>query len=757
MGSESKNQRRAREQAAREAAKALQIKPIEAMAKSIDLGLEAAIEASEEVYNSMPDPQVPPMLAIHTHKNVEAYIAASKAKDVYDSLRRALDEKTLILDRDTAELSEKSKLIEQEKSKNESDRAQLLVLEADLNERLELVESKEKAAKDGFRIQLLGEQQEWKKKQEADETALNELSHRIQSDKKSFERNVRQLDDDRAMLDEDRAAFNEKVDRRAAAIAAADRQDLEIARSRLVQANSAISDLNVELDKFRSEQWRGGGDLMEITSRYRDLQQAYDGIKDSYATYPSPTEIERLRSQDQELHELREQIRSLTVERSSLSIRMGRMIQGVGELESLRDQKESAEAQLKIVREELRKLTVQIEGEDNADGTFPGLKSIDNDVTFQSQSNLKKWSLGAGLSTFVKDLQQTIKFEGFDYSLLDLRCFIAGLAMSRLHIIQGISGTGKTSLPRLFAQSVNGGISGQGLKIVEVQAGWRDRQDLLGYYNAFEKTYRQTEFLRALYEAQTPRFKDTPYIIILDEMNLSRPEQYFADLLSALESASGDGDGEQKTLVLMDRPIDDAPKLFIDKRKIVIPPNVWFVGTANHDETTLEFADKTYDRSHVLELPHDPIKVDVGAISQSGRLSFVELQKLFSSSFVTHAGAVDKAKKFVVEFIEPVLAKRFGIGIGNRLKQRQLGMFVPVFIESGGLLGDAIDHILVTRILNKTTGLHDTTAEQFRDLASELRKGWTNLALPGRPKRTVQLIDSEVKEKEPNNIASVWL
>lgn len=61
------------------------------------------------------------------------------------------------------------------------------------------------------------------------------------------------------------------------------------------------------------------------------------------------------------------------------------------------------------------------------------------------------------------------------------------MAMSRLHILQGISGTGKTSLPRLFARFANSGAGKEGIKIVEVQAGWRDRQDLLGYYKRFRE------------------------------------------------------------------------------------------------------------------------------------------------------------------------------------------------------------------------------------------------------------------------------
>ncbi|MBN0287701.1 AAA family ATPase, partial [Pseudomonas aeruginosa] len=95
---------------------------------------------------------------------------------------------------------------------------------------------------------------------------------------------------------------------------------------------------------------------------------------------------------------------------------------------------------------------------------------------------------------------------------------------------QGISGTGKTSLAKAFAKAMGGFCTD-----IAVQAGWRDRDDLLGHYNAFERRFYEKDCLQALYRAQTPRWRDTCNVILLDEMNLSRPEQYFAEFLSALE------------------------------------------------------------------------------------------------------------------------------------------------------------------------------------------------------------------------------
>ena len=185
-----------------------------------------------------------------------------------------------------------------------------------------------------------------------------------------------------------------------------------------------------------------------------------------------------------------------------------------------------------------------------------------------------------------------------------IRSFIAGLAMSRLNILQGISGTGKTSLPEAFADAIGGHF-----QTIEVQSGWKDRQDLIGYYNTFEKKFYESDFLKALYKANTPQYRNKPFFIILDEMNLSHPEHYFADLLSLMEKTSF---SDQK-LKICDK-VNGKPELMIDEDstfKLQIPENVWFIGTANHDETTLQFAPKTYDRANIMEMPKNHTSITI--------------------------------------------------------------------------------------------------------------------------------------------------
>lgn len=718
----------------------------EAIQKSEEIGLDAQILAGEEAFTNIPNPETPPGFTLPM-RMIEAYQAAVKAKCVYESEIAKLDDQRAQLDAKNEEVKINWAKAEQSLKATEK-------LKQDLDARDKSITERELDEKEGFKKLLEEERKAWAKEKLAAEDDLQNRTQQLIADENAYKKRSRSLALDLEMLNEDKEALHARIEHRAAALAAADRQELAACKVSLASAQTFIQSLQNELTQLRSAQWTSGGDAETCAARLSELQKAHEKLQDLYAGYPSRQEIARLQTLHGELDSMRDQLDASIRETGSLKTRLSRMAQQSGELESLRDMKESAEAQLKIARDELGKLRKQIEGEENKEGTFPALVKIDNDSEFfQRAPSSNIWPLDKGLPALVKGMQLYFKQEGFDYGIHDLRCFVAGMAMSRLHILQGISGTGKTSLPRLFARFANSGVSKEGIKIVEVQAGWRDRQDLLGYYNAFEKTYRQTEFLRAMYEASTPRYQDTPYIVILDEMNLSRPEQYFADLLSTLE-------GDTDNLVLMDRPVDDAPRDFIENRKIRIPPNVWFVGTANHDETTLEFADKTYDRAHVLELPHVPPSTPsdptIHAKVHPLRVSFREMQDAFGAALKSHGKDADKARDYFLEYVEPVLGDEFGIGIGNRLKKRQIGQFVPVFLAAGGNIGEAIDHLLVTRALRRIVGLHDTSGEQFRALAKALKSGWTKLGMKDKPVRTVSLMDKEVRDKEPGNTASVW-
>lgn len=155
-----------------------------------------------------------------------------------------------------------------------------------------------------------------------------------------------------------------------------------------------------------------------------------------------------------------------------------------------------------------------------------------------------------------------------------IRRFVAGMAASKLLILEGISGTGKTSLPYSFSRYLDNPAT-----IVSVQPSFRDRTEVLGYFNEFSKRFNETEFLRAVYEAG---LRQDPSMIVLDEMNLARVEYYFAEILSVLEMPSHD----EWVLDLVPTQWAADPKALHDG-KLTIPDSLWFIGTANNDDPPL--------------------------------------------------------------------------------------------------------------------------------------------------------------------------
>jgi hypothetical protein len=323
------------------------------------------------------------------------------------------------------------------------------------------------------------------------------------------------------------------------------------------------------------------------------------------------------------------------------------------------------------------------------------------------------------------------------YDLRHIRLVLGGLSMSKLHLYQGISGIGKTGLACGLAAALG---SPENFAVVPVQAGWRDPQDLVGYYNSFDRLFYESEFTKALYKAQCPQFASRPYFIVLDEMNLSHPEQYFSGVLSALERGADGG------LALTTARIQNSPRLLQDGTHLNVTPNVWFVGTANHDETTVGFADKTYDRSFVLELPHHHPEVDGYRPDLARPLSLEALQLSFGDAMRDHMAAADEIKHYFATDWKDRLAQELRIGWGNRLDQ-QIERFAPVVVAAGGGLGEAADHLMATRILRMVRGRYDIHAETLRRLVEDIETGWEVLDDECGPAETTALLAQEMKAR----------
>ena len=292
------------------------------------------------------------------------------------------------------------------------------------------------------------------------------------------------------------------------------------------------------------------------------------------------------------------------------------------------------------------------------------------------------------------------------YTLDTIRQLFAGIATSKLIILEGISGTGKTSLPyalgKFFEYDAN---------ICSVQPSWKDRSELLGYYNEFTKKFNETEFLKALY---TSIYRKDVNLIVLDEMNLARIEYYFAEFLSVMEMPNIN----EWKIELINSYADDDPK-FVKEGKILIPQNVLFFGTANNDDSTFTISDKVYDRAISLFFDNKGIPFDC-EYQETMKLSYDQLDHLFKNALDDFPVSDKILEKFSI--LDDFVIKKFKLAFGNRIL-KQLKTFIPVYVACGGTALDGLDFIFTNKILKKFESLNIAfLRDELKQLNTELDK-----------------------------------
>ena len=275
------------------------------------------------------------------------------------------------------------------------------------------------------------------------------------------------------------------------------------------------------------------------------------------------------------------------------------------------------------------------------------------------------------------------------YEKKTIRLMLAGLASTKLIILQGISGTGKTSLPYIMGKYFINDST-----IASVQPSWRDRSELFGYFNEFTKKFNETEVLRRIYEST---FNDDINIIVLDEMNIARVEYYFAEMLSILEMP----DPNEWKIELVPSMWQTDPKHLVDG-KLKIPQNVWYIGTANNDDSTFAVSDKVYDRALVVNLDNKGVPFEA-PVTEAKRINYSYVESLYQKAVLENPVSeenLDKIAKLDVYVIE-----KFRVAFGNRI-MKQLKIFVPVYVACGGDEIEAIDYLLATKVYRKFESLN---------------------------------------------------
>ena len=314
----------------------------------------------------------------------------------------------------------------------------------------------------------------------------------------------------------------------------------------------------------------------------------------------------------------------------------------------------------------------------------------------------KSYHTDITLKKFCDDFRNYASYKlNLYYHISDIRAFVAGMAVSQILILQGMSGTGKTSLAHAMGSFLENTST-----VIPVQPMWKERTDLLGYYNEFTKRFNETLLLEKMYEAN---YSEDIYVTVLDEMNIARVEYYFAEFLSLLELPDPD---ERYIDVVSD--IWSTDPLQFKNGRLKLPYNMWFIGTANNDDSTFAISDKVYDRAMVLNLDE-----------KCERFTAPKTKNIHMSAEHFRALVKEALKEYEItgrnlqrlEALDKYLIEHFHITFGNRI-MKQIRQYIPVYVSCGGTELEALDDILSKKIIRK---LETQNPVYLRNASKELR------------------------------------
>ena len=298
----------------------------------------------------------------------------------------------------------------------------------------------------------------------------------------------------------------------------------------------------------------------------------------------------------------------------------------------------------------------------------------------------------------------SIKKSGLIFDPDFVKRYICALLTKPFVILSGLTGSGKTqlamALPKILCKDESQ------YKVIPVGADWTNRENLLGYPNAIiSGKYEVPVALKLILEASKPGNENKPYFLILDEMNMSYVERYFADFLSAMES--------HESIPLWAEKGQDVPT------SITLPNNLFVVGTINVDETTYMFSPKVLDRANVIEFR---INKDQMGEYLDGTCSLGPLEKLTecASDFVNiSSGKVsvsldDSMKETLLGVFDTLskIQKEFGYRTASEMS-RFIGL-----VKTYAKMSDegAVDSAIVQKLLPKVHGSRKKVSPVLKSL-----------------------------------------
>lgn len=360
--------------------------------------------------------------------------------------------------------------------------------------------------------------------------------------------------------------------------------------------------------------------------------------------------------------------------------------------------------------------------------------------------------LPAGASSFEEALVKVIEFiraKGYVVDPWQIAAYVTAVRTKPLVTIAGISGTGKSTMPRLIAQATEAVF-----QLEPVNPDWTDSGEVVGHTNLNDDFVPGSLMQMARQASENP---DAQHFFMLDELNLARPEYYLAEVLSVIETRTRTAGGLETEPLKRNSGTDDADTDWSD---IQLPPNLAIVGSVNMDETTFSFARKVLDRTFVLEFTDvDLENISTTSPTTSESWKSEDWEQPFLA--IAEMGETDAAKKAIAilkdvnDILQPLQQH-----VGYRVRD-DVAMFLEnaqgclnLFVTSDGERVDPLDLALFMKILPRIQGSSSTLAPALDSLL-EVAAGENSL------KRAFSLCQDRVelmkKRLHQDGFASYWV
>ena len=313
----------------------------------------------------------------------------------------------------------------------------------------------------------------------------------------------------------------------------------------------------------------------------------------------------------------------------------------------------------------------------------------------------------------VDNIFKYISSQGYEYSKELISNLYLSLKTKPFVILAGISGTGKSKIVRLFAESLGATVENNQFNMISVRPDWNDSTELIGYKN-LESKFIKGKLTQIIEKAS--QNLDKPYFVCLDEMNLARVEYYLSDYLSVIESRRKVDDKIVTDKLIYDSEIDE-------EETLSLPENLYIVGTVNMDDTTFQFSRKVLDRANTIEFSEVNLENLFGENSEEDNLDEnIEVYNDFlKSTYLKTIDIEDEYRDYAIEINKKI------IDINNILKksQKQFAyrvrdeiLFYMIENKKANLLdeNEAFDYQIMQKVLPTISGSENSVKETLVNL-----------------------------------------